>query len=134
MISVLQAILFTATLIAASVIDVKKRIVPTYIHLILLAIGALSLGWDSVFGFFCGFLCTFVPALIKADVGGGDIKICACIGFVLKALVLPALLLGLFLAIIVVPIQKRICHDSDSSFALVPWISIGSIAMSIVLI
>lgn len=119
------------TLLIASLVDIKRRIVPAYIYVALTAIGIPSFGWDSFYGFIFGLLCTLIPALIKSGIGGGDIKICAFCGFVMGLYILPALILGLSLAIVSVPIIKRIRNDKDSSFALVPWISLGCIAITV---
>lgn len=127
----LQTICFVAVLLFASYIDIKKRTVPTYIHVLLFVIGFFTVSRYSFIGCVLGLVCTAVPALVKEDLGGGDVKICASCGFVIGLYILPALIIGMLLAIVTISIAKTIRHKEITSFALVPWISAGCIITEI---
>ena len=77
-----SAVLFSCLLITASVWDVKKRIIPDTLCLLMALVGLLSLSPTKLFGIFIA-LPLFIAAICKdGSVGGGDIKLTAAIGIV----------------------------------------------------
>lgn len=95
--SIAQVMLFCCLLFVASVWDVRKRIIPDVLCVVILLTGMMSFTPDKVFGVLLG-LPLLIAALIKeGGMGGGDIKLTAASGFVLG---LPLGFVGLILALI----------------------------------
>lgn len=94
--SVAQAALFCCLLLAASVWDLRKRIVPDTLCVLIFCLGLRTLTPDKLFGVLLA-LPLLIAALIKeGGMGGGDIKLTAAAGFVLG---LPAGTVGLILGL-----------------------------------
>lgn len=120
-------------MIIAAYIDIKKRIIPDCIHLMLLVLGAIKIITaelalaQSLLGFFVIGIPLLVIGLFTNGIGGGDIKLCACTGFALgwdKTVL--ALLLSLFLFILfsgILKIQKK----KAESLAFAPFMAFGSL-------
>ncbi|MFT8888967.1 MAG: prepilin peptidase [Ethanoligenens sp.] len=110
-------------LIYAGIKDAKTMKIPNRIHLMLLAVGVLHLFaagfsihavlWAALGMFLGGFPLLILAVITKGKcVGGGDVKLAACAGFVfgglLSYLVLcAALLLFLFGGLIICGAKKR---------------------------
>lgn len=93
---VAQAALFCCLLLAASVWDIRKRIVPDTLCVLIFCIGLPSLTPDKLSGVLLA-LPLLIAALVKeGGMGGGDIKLTAAAGFVLG---LPAGTVGLILGL-----------------------------------
>lgn len=119
-------LLFVGTMVYASYRDIKVRLVETPVYIALGAIGLMQLNMQSI----TGLLLAFLPLLLVGlctDLGGGDIKFAAMCGFVLGGTtVLPALLIGLLAACILVPTYRAITKaEQGASFPLVPFLSFG---------
>ena len=127
--AVVQAVIFTLLLCAASVTDLTKRIVPNWL--------CLGIAGVSIIGFtpvkLLGILIT-LPFLLAAvffgGMGGGDIKLMAACGLVLglpKGLL--AAMAGLSLLLIYVAIYRIVCRvqrrEAKKSFPLAPFLSAG---------
>ncbi|WP_326974719.1 A24 family peptidase [Caproicibacter sp. BJN0012] len=94
--SVAQTALFCCLLLAASVWDIRKRIVPDTLCVLIFCLGLRTLTPDKLFGVLLA-LPLLIAALIKeGGMGGGDIKLTAAAGFVLG---LPAGTVGLILGL-----------------------------------
>lgn len=125
--------LFIFVAVTASVIDIKHHIVPWYILIAMLFVGLTNVNQYSFIGFGLGFISYLLVGLLS-DLGGGDIKYAAVCGFVLKGTsILPATLIGLSAALIIMPVILKIKHKSikGTGFALVPFISLGCIILLI---
>jgi len=126
-------ILFLLVAGAASVIDIKHHIVPWYILIAMFFVGLTNVNGYSFIGFALGFV-SFLLVGLLSDLGGGDVKYAAVCGFVLKGTsILPATLIGLSAALIIMPIVLKLKHKSikGTGFALVPFISLGSLILLI---
>ena len=127
--AVVQAVIFTLLLCAASVTDLTKRIVPNWL--------CLGIAGVSIIGFtpvkLLGILIT-LPFLLAAvffgGMGGGDIKLMAACGLVLG---LPKGLLaataGLSLLLLYVVVYRIFCkvqrREAQNAFPLAPFLSAG---------
>ena len=119
---------------AASVIDIKYHIVPWYILIAMFVVGLTNVNQNSFIGFALGFI-PFLLVGLFSKLGGGDVKYVAVCGFVLKGTsILPATLIGLAAALIIMPIILKIKHKSikGTAFALVPFLSLGSIVILLI--
>ena len=91
-----QAALFCCLLLAASVWDLRKRIVPDTLCVLIFCLGLRTLTPDKLSGVLLA-LPLLIAALVKeGGMGGGDIKLTAAAGFVMG---LPAGTVGLILGL-----------------------------------
>ena len=123
-------------LLYASVRDIKTREVPDSISVMLLILGLVDTDIERfpsmLFGALLVFLPQFVSALINPSkaLGGADIKISSSAAFLLGAQRgLFALIVGLTLAVIAMPIIRKIRKlPKDQPFPLIPFLSVGIVA------
>lgn len=139
--SVAEAALFSCLLLAASLWDVRKRIIPDSLCVLIALTGLLTFTPGRLAGI---LLCLplFIAALWKeGGMGGGDVKLTAACGFVLG---LPAGCAGLILGLTAVLVRhvglkairklKRmpIKPAKASALPLAPFLSLGFIAVEII--
>jgi len=77
--------LFSEVLLLASYFDIRTRIIPNWIHVLIIMIGCI--GFDPVRSTL-GLILTVLPFLImvmmiEGSIGGGDVKLVGACGFVL---------------------------------------------------
>ena len=120
----------------ASVMDIKTREVPDSVSVMLLILGLVDVSIKEIPQMLLGALLVFLPQFISALInpskalGGADINITSSAVFLLGAQRgLFALIVGLTLAVIVMPIIRKIRNlPKDQPFPLIPFISIGIVA------
>ncbi len=78
-----QAVLFFALLFAASVWDIRKRIIPDELNAMILCTGLLTFTPVNLAGLLLGMPLLIAALLKEGGMGGGDIKLTASCGFVL---------------------------------------------------
>lgn len=121
----------TAVLIYASVYDVFHHEVRKEVYTILIMLGLVTLSRAPLLGAILQFVPLYLVALFASTgntqaIGGGDIKLAACVGFALGIPSFFGLLLGLVLACVLVPIIKKIRNEKlNTPFALVPYMTSG---------
>ena len=133
---IIKTTILLALLLYASVRDIKTREVQDSISVMLLILGLVDTDIarlpSMLFGALMVFLPQFISALINPSkaLGGADIKISSSAAFLLGAQRgLFALIIGLTLAVIAMPIIRRIRKlPKDQPFPLIPFLSIGIIA------
>lgn len=134
---VAQAALFCCLLLAASVWDLRKRIVPDTLCVLIFCTGLLAYTPDKLSGILLA-LPLLIAALVKeGGMGGGDIKLTAAAGFVLG---LPAGTVGLILGLTAVLGYDLFCKGirklkkteapaaGEHVLPLAPFLSAGFIA------
>lgn len=120
----------------ASVMDIKTREVPDSVSVMLLILGLVDVSIKEIPQMLLGMVLVFMPQFISALInsskalGGADIKVSSSAAFLLGTPNgLFALIFGLTLAVIVMPIIRRIRKlPKDQPFPLIPFISIGIVA------
>lgn len=120
----------------ASVMDIKTREVPDSVSVMLLILGLVDVSIKEIPQMLLGMVLVFMPQFISALInpskalGGADIKVSSSAAFLLgKPNGLFALIFGLTLAVIVMPIIRKIRKlPKDQPFPLIPFLSIGIIA------
>ncbi len=129
--------IYLVMLIYASYVDIKSRVIPNWIHILILCISLINLMLNlnmisllnSALGCIVAFIVFILPNFIKDwTIGGGDIKLISSSGLFLGLeSIIIASLLGLFIAIVVEVIKALILNKRLNSlkFALVPYLSIG---------
>ena len=120
----------------ASVMDIKTREVPDSVSVMLLILGLVDVSIKEIPQMLLGMVLVFMPQFISALInpskalGGADIKVSSSAAFLLgKPNGLFALIFGLTLAVIVMPIIRKIRKlPKDQPFPLIPFLSIGIVA------
>ena len=135
-----QAVLFSCLLLAASVWDIRKRIIPNSLCALIALMGLHTFTPAKLFGVLLGLPLLIAALLREGGMGGGDIKLTAACGFVLGLTAgCAGLILGLFAALIwyvftlCVRRLKRMPTPTAGTAALplAPFLSIGFITTAI---
>ena len=133
---IIKTTILLALLLYASVRDIKTREVPDSISVMLLILGLVDTDIGKLPSMLFGALLVFIPQFISALInpskalGGADIKLSSAAAFLLGAQRgLFALIVGLTLAVIVMPIIRTIRKlPKNQPFPLIPFLSIGIVA------
>ena len=138
--STLQAVLFFCLLLAASVWDLRKRIIPDSICLLIALTGLIDFSPVNLLGVLAA-LPLLLAALYKPEgIGGGDIKLTAAAGMVLGfGGCTSGLLLGLTASLFFYLINQLIRRlrklepqkASQASLPMAPFLSLGFLAVTI---
>ena len=131
--SIAQAVLFLCLLLAASVWDLRKRIIPDSICLLIALTGLMDFSPVRLWG--------VLAALCKPEgIGGGDIKLTAAAGMVLGfGGCTSGLLLGLTASLFFYLIEQIVRRlrklepqkASQASLPMAPFLSLGFLAVTI---
>lgn len=81
-------VILIAALLLISIIDVRSKIIPNKLIIMIIAVGVITLILDNnssiinaLFGFIiCGGMIAIISFITKGDIGMGDAKLFACIG------------------------------------------------------
>ena len=133
---IIKTTILLALLLYASVKDIRTREVPDSISVMLLILGLVDTNIERLPSMLLGMALVFLPQFISALInpskalGGADIKISSSAAFLFGAQRgLFALIVGLTLAVVTMPILRRVRKlPKDQPFPLIPFISIGIIA------
>lgn len=136
-----SAVLFCYLLLAASLWDIRKRIIPDSLCLGIAAVGLFTITPEKLFGILPALLLLIAALICKGGMGGGDIKLTAASGFVLG---LPTVSVGIILGMIAALLYYLLRHVirslkkekgqtvNQTALPLVPFLSIGFIAATII--
>lgn len=127
--TIVQGGFFAALLLAASILDIRKRIIPDSICLGIALTGLLAFETVKLAGILAAVL-FLIAALLFGGVGGGDIKLMAAAGLVLDfSKSMAAAVIGLTALLVFhagnVIIQKLCGRSAQKSYPLAPFLSIG---------
>ena len=132
-IRIIQGLLLAALLLYGSIHDIRTHTMPDWLWMGVAGTALLGMKLSALQSMLLGaaaVLLIEVPlAVLLKDraIGGADIKLSAAGAFLLgwqKGLA--ALILGLTLSLIIVPIVRRIRHeDNRKAFPLVPFLAVG---------
>lgn len=130
---VIKNVLFVVVLIYASYCDIKTRIIPDKVHVMILLLGLIQVKWlDSILGMLLVPLPFLVVALLKeGSMGGGDIKLVgACFFFLGFSDGLFGSSVGLTFGILVNVLYFWYMKlDYTGKVALVPYLVMGYVLM-----
>ena len=125
----IKNVLFVMVLFYASYCDIKTRIIPDKVHVMILLLGLIQVNWfDSVLGLLLVPLPFLVVALLKeGSMGGGDIKLVgACSFFLGFSNGLVGSSVGLAFGILVNMLYFWYMRlDYTGKIALVPYLGLG---------
>lgn len=134
---IIQGILYTGFLTFGSISDIRTHTVPDWVWMGVAGTALIGMKLSSLPSMLLGaaaVLLIEVPlavAMKDRAIGGADIKISAAGAFLLgwrKGLA--ALIAGLMLSILIMPVVRAIRHEKqDTRFALVPFLSAGQLAL-----
>ena len=128
-----QVGLFLILLTAASVWDIRRRIIPDSLCLCIALTALLSFTPEKLAGLLAG-LVLLIAALLWGGMGGGDVKLMAVSGLVLgfyksmSALTMGFVLLLVFHAMLSI-LQRLRGRTVPKAYPLAPFLSIGCIAV-----
>ena len=135
-----QAVLFSCLLMAASVWDLRKRIIPDNICILIALTGLIDFSPVKFLGILAA-LPLFIAALCKPEgIGGGDIKLAAAAGIVLGFWgCTVGLILGLtasllfYLSVQTIRKLRRLVPQKASQISLpmAPFLSFGFLIVTI---
>ena len=137
MTTVLKGILLAGVLLYAAVRDIRTHEVPDWVWAAVAGIGLIGIHLQDLPGMIfsaAAVLLIQIPAAVMMKdraLGGADIKISAAGAFLLSGMRgLYALILGMALAVIIVPLIRRIRRQKEKQpFALVPYLAAGIMAV-----
>ena len=137
---IVQGILLAGFLLYGSIHDIRTHTMPDWVWMGIAAAGFIGIRLHDLPSMLLGaaaVLLIEVPlAVLLKDraIGGADIKLSAAGAFLLgwqKGLA--ALILGLTLSLIVVPVARRIRHeDNRKAFPLVPFLAVGIMTAALI--
>lgn len=130
--SILQGVLFSFLLMAASYTDIKKREIPDTICIFIALIGLLRFSFLNLFGIIIAIPFLLGAVLKENSIGGGDIKLTSSAGIVLGfwkgiyGLIIGLSLLVLFyLFLVLISKIKKKQVARNLPMPLVPFLGIG---------
>ena len=139
-IRIIQGLLLAALLLYGSIHDIRTHTMPDWLWMGVAGTALLGMKLSALQSMLLGaaaVLLIEVPlAVLLKDraIGGADIKLSAAGAFLLgwqKGLA--ALILGLTLSLIIVPIVRRIRHeDNRKAFPLVPFLAVGIMTAALI--
>lgn len=134
--SILQGVLFSSLLLAASYTDIKRREIPDTICLLLVLTGFLKFSFQNLLGIFVALPFLIAAMLKENSIGGGDIKLTAAVGLVLGfwkgiygLIIGLILLIALYVILRISSIIRKKQVAKNLSMPLAPFLGIGFLIM-----
>ena len=123
-IMIIKGFLFTQILVFAGYHDVKTKIIPDFVHIIIAAISIINIKPDqAALGLLVGMLPFLIIGVIFGGIGGGDIKLMGACGLILGCWgIILAGIIGLSLALLIAFISRR---DNKLGIPLAPYLGVG---------
>ena len=132
--SILQGVLFSFLLLAASYTDIKRREIPDKVCMLLVLAGLMNFSYINLLGIFVALPLLIAAVLKENSIGGGDIKLTASAGIVFGfwkgtyGLIIGLSLLILFYTILrIIAVIKRKQVAKSLSMPLAPFLGVGFI-------
>lgn len=131
----LEQIFLCLLLILASAFDLKKRVIPDSICILIILAGLTHFSSASLLGVLPGFVFFLIAYFSPGALGGGDVKLIAAMGFAMgiKAILTTfvfSLLPLIFYLMIAVAIKRK--HPNiNRNVPLAPFLTAGCIATTI---
>jgi len=128
----LQGVFLSFLLMAAGYTDIKRRVIPDIICLLIVLISLLKFNFINLLGIGISIPFLIAAVLVENSIGGGDIKLTAAIGIVLGfwkgiyGLILGLSFLVLFYLLIVLKskvMKKQVARNLPMPLA--PFLGIG---------
>lgn len=123
-IMIIKGFLFAQILIFAGYHDVKTKIIPDFVHIIIVAISIINFKpHQAILGLLAGIIPFLIIGIIFGGIGGGDIKLMGACGLVLgyRGIVVAGII-GLSLALLIAFISRL---DKKLGIPLAPYLGVG---------
>ena len=134
--SILQGVLFSFLILAASYTDIKRREISDTVCMLLVLAGLMNFSYINLLGIFVALPLLIAAVLKENSIGGGDIKLTASASIVLGfwkgiyGLIIGLTLLILFYIILrISSIIKKKQVAKNLSMPLAPFLGIGFLIM-----
>ena len=139
-VTAVQGIFLFFVLLYASCSDLTDHTVDDHVWVTVLALSPAGIPTLGIASMMIGALCVFIPQMAMAllpphkTLGEADIKLSTALAFLLGTRKgIGACLLGLLIAVIFISICNRVGHRCKKKpFALVPFLSVGALAVFLV--
>jgi len=129
-----KGFLFSEILLVASYYDIRTRIIPDWIHVMILLVGLIEFDpLKSAVGLLIAPLPFLIMAMIQeGSIGGGDVKIVGTMGFNIGLIMMGYLLFSTLLFALVFSLVYYFSNNIKKykTFPLVPFLYLGWIFMS----
>ena len=137
---IVRVILLAGLLLYGSIHDIRTHTMPDWVWMGITGISFLGIRLFDLPSMLLGAIAVLmieVPlavALKERAIGGADIKLSAAGAFLLRwQKGLTALILGLMLSLIIVPVARRIRHENNrKAFPLVPFLAVGIMTAALI--
>lgn len=138
--SIAQAVLFSFLLMAASAWDIRKRIIPDSICILIALTGLIEFSPVKSLGILAGLPLLFAALYKPGGLGGGDIKLTAAAGIVLgfwgcTAGLIIGLTASLFFYLSAQTIRwlrkLKLQEAAQTDIPMAPFLSLGFLAVTI---
>ena len=134
--SILQGVLFSFLLLAASYTDIKRREIPDTVCVFLVLAGLMNFSYINLLGIFVALPLLIAAVLKENSIGGGDIKLTASAGIVLGfwkgtygLIIGLSLLVVFYLLFVLISKIKKKQVAKNLSMPLAPFLGIGFVIM-----
>ena len=123
-----QGVLFLFLLLAASLVDLKRREIPDWVSGSIAALSLIHVQPECLLGLIPALF--FLAAAVKGGIGGGDVKLAAACGLVLG---LPGALMGMVVGLML-QLLFHMCSKCvllffrkqvSSAYPMAPFLAIG---------
>lgn len=123
-IMIIKGFLFAQILIFAGYHDVKTKVIPDFVHIIIALVSIINIKPDQVaLGLLVGMLPFLIIGIIFGGIGGGDIKLIGACGLVLGYRgIIVAGIIGLSIALVITLLFQR---DKKLGIPLAPYLGVG---------
>ncbi len=130
-------VLFVLVLVYASYCDIKTRIIPDKVHIMIILLGLINIDWiPSILGLLLVPLPFLVVALIKnGSMGGGDIKLVGACSFYL-GFTGGIIASSIGLTFVILTNMVYFIHNMteyNGKFALVPYLGVGYVCIGLIM-
>lgn len=137
-IMIVKSVLLFSVLLVASYFDIRFRIIPDGIHVVITLIGVIDFNAiNSLTGLLLSPLPFFIMAVVRSgSIGGGDIKLLGACGFALGFFqTVTSSMVGIVLVIVFYSLKYSGNIKADNqSFPFAPFFLIGWILGSVLLV
>ena len=123
-IMIIKGFLFAQILIFAGYHDVKTKVIPDFVHIIIALVSIINIKPNQVaLGLLAGMVPFLIIGILFGGIGGGDIKLMGACGLILGCWgIIVAGIIGLSIAFVITLLLQR---DKKLGIPLAPYLGVG---------
>ena len=114
--------IFSCILLCASYMDIKDRVVPDYLHIMIAILATDGMIYNRIVCLVIATLPMFIVTLSSGKVGGADLKLCMACNYYICSI--PTCIIATMIAC-TLAIIANVLSKNKGGFAMIPYISIG---------